>query len=73
MTEQEIKAQRARFLNNEIQELYWINLVTCPKCWMIHNSSNFDYKKNNEMEYKLFIDCRCWLGFFHHEAPDLFY
>lgn len=62
-TEDKIKAQRARFLNNEIQELYWILLVTCPICWAILST---DKETNNPY-------CNhCQATFLPHESPDLF-
>lgn len=74
ITEDEIHSKRANFINKEIQDLFWINLVTCPDCSMIHSS--FDYENSPHpmmVKQKWWIDCRCWVWFFHHEAPDLFY
>lgn len=73
-TEEEMKAQRARFINEEIQELFLITLVTCPECSAIHSS--YDYTKIAHPLFpksKWWVDCRCWNWFFCHDAPDLFY
>lgn len=65
---------KADIINQMILDEYWITLVQCPECWMIHSSH--DSKDTAHQLFptnKWWIDCRCWKGFFHHEAPDLFY
>ena len=57
-------SQRARFLNNEIKELYWLLLVTCPVCGSILST---DKEINNPY-------CNhCQATFLPNECPDLFY
>lgn len=48
-TAQEIRAQRARFLNAEMQELYQYKLVQCPQCSTI-NSLPIDADNDDELD-----------------------
>lgn len=40
ITAKEIRAQRARFLNEEVYDMYRFHLVTCPNCKAIHKLDN---------------------------------
>ena len=59
-----VKIKRANFINEEIQDLYWIHLVTCWKCGSI------------EIIKPMSTHVTCQSCFAYDEAchfPDLFY
>lgn len=59
------ESQRARFLNEEIKDLYWIRLIQCWQCSTII-SIPFDKEWD--------IICRtCWNVDEECHFPDLFY
>jgi hypothetical protein len=69
-----IISKRANFINQEIKDLFWITLVTCPDCSAIHSSYDSENVPHpNFPKNKWWIDCRCGNWFFHQDAPDLFY
>lgn len=59
-----IRAKRAEFINYEIQELYWINLVTCWQCGEIF--SHDIWKETIVCPHCKFASEPC-------DFPDLFY
>lgn len=59
--------QRARFLNEEISDLYDILLVTCPNCGSI-----ISFNKNPPLDE--ICECvHCWVDNPVHLYPDFFY
>lgn len=69
VVEARIHNQRVTFLEEEIREMFWILLVTCPECGCI-NSLGSEEPIEPLGEHQCF---KCLWRFRQDEYPDLFY